>query len=126
MGQAIVRASKDRDLYLVWSSVVDAPVAVGDRSYMLKYAEREWRLSADAAQAAVTRADDNGSSARAIRFGFWDDETLPVMEGSPGDGWYHIRRDRLVQYGEALLRNDEQAAMALLECWRRHDDPDTT
>jgi len=35
VGQAIVKAAKDQDLYLVWSSVVDAPIFVGDRESVL-------------------------------------------------------------------------------------------
>lgn len=124
MGQVVVRAARDRDLYLVWSSVVDAPVAVGKRDWMVRYAKKEWRLRPADAEAALARADRDGSSDRAIRFGWWDDEFLPVVEGSPPDGWYHIRRDRLVSFAEALLREDEQDATALLECWQRFDDPD--
>jgi hypothetical protein len=124
VGQAIVRTSRDRDLYIVWSSIVDAPVAVGDRAEMVTYAEQDWKLDAAGAEAAVARADANGSSDCAIRFGWWDDEHLPVMEGSPSDGWYRIRRDRLVEYAEAMLRDDELAAVGLLECWQRHDELD--
>jgi hypothetical protein len=122
MGQAIVKAARDRDLYMVWSSVVDAPVAVGSRNQMVEYARQEWRDTPEQAEAALQRADTNGSSDRAMRFGWWDDETLPVMEGSPPDGWYHVRRDRLVDYAEALLHDDDAAAVALLECWQRRDD----
>lgn len=120
MGQAVVKAARDRDLYLVWSSIVDAPVAVGNRAEMVEYVRQEWRLELERAEAALVRADENGSSDRAIRFGHWDDDTLPVREGSPDDGWYHVRRDRLVAYAEALLRDDEAAATALLE--RDEDD----
>lgn len=125
MAQAIVRAAPDSELYLVWSSVVDAPVFVGVRDSIVKYATRDWRLTAAEAEAAVARADADGSSDRVIRFGWWDDDHLPVMEGSPSDGWYHIRRDRLVEYAQALLHDDEQAAVALLECWERHDEAET-
>jgi hypothetical protein len=123
VAQTIVRAARDSDLYIVWSSIVDAPVAVGHRAEMVAYAANEWRLDPDAAEAAVVRADTNGSSDRVMRFGWWDDEHLLVMEGSPTDGWYHISRDRLVEYAEALLRDDDQAAVALLKCWQRHDEP---
>jgi len=80
---------------------------------MVEYAKQVWQLDAE--------ADENGSSDRAMAFGWWDDEALLVMAGSPSDGWYHIRRERLVEYAEALLRKDDQAAVALLECWQRHD-----
>ncbi len=42
MGQAIIRATRDRDdLYLVWSSIVDAPVGVGEWAVVLAGAERD-------------------------------------------------------------------------------------
>jgi hypothetical protein len=74
-------------------------------------------------EARVARADQYGSSALHA-FARWDDPSLPVMEGAPRDGWYHIRRDRLVDYAERLLVGDDAGAQALLECWQRHGDPD--
>jgi hypothetical protein len=121
VGRAIVKAAPDRDLYMVWSSIVDAVVAVGTRAEMVEYARQDWRLDDEHAEAALVRADTLGSSDRAIGFGRWGDDVLPVREGSPPDGWYHIRRDRLVDYVEALLRDDGEAATALLE---RDDDED--
>lgn len=126
MGQAVVKTTRDRDMYIVWSSIVDAPVYVGDRAAMVQYVQQEWRLDADRAEAALVRADTEGTSDRAIKFGHWDDDYLPVMEGSPRDGWYHIARDRLSAYADALLAGDEPAATALLECYRRHDEDDDT
>lgn len=63
MGQAIVKAAKDLDLYLVWSSVVDAPIFVGDRESVLAElrAEPRWAPYVDE---AMERADRLGSSAR--------------------------------------------------------------
>ncbi len=57
MGQAIIRAAPDRDLYLVWSSIVDAPVAVGTRAEMVGWARQEWRLEEERAEAALVRAE---------------------------------------------------------------------
>lgn len=123
MGQAIVKAAPDRDLYLVWSSVVDAPVWVGDRETALTELRNEPRWAPHVDE-AMDRADRLGSSDRAVKFGWWDDEYLPVMEGSPRDGWYHLPRSRLVEFAEALLREDEAGAQALLVCWHRNGDPD--
>lgn len=132
MGQAIVKAAHDRDLYLIWSSIVDAPVWVGNRAELLEYLWHEYRMAhpdstpnpGKAPEDRVARADRTGSSMISPAVYGWDDEALMVGEGSPSDGWYHIRRDRLVAYAEALLADDEAAAVALLECWRRHDEPD--
>lgn len=117
MGQAIIRAARNRDdLYLVWSSIVDAPVAVGTRAEMVGWARAEWHLEEERAEAALVRADELGSSDRAIGFGRWDDDELPVFNGwQPQEpGWWYIRRDRLVEFAEAILRDDDASATALL------------
>ncbi len=76
------------------------------------------------AEAHVARADEHGSSDRAVGFGRWDDEHLSVVSGSPDDGWYHLRRVRLGEYMDALDRDDEAAAQAVLECWERFEGVD--
>jgi hypothetical protein len=130
VGQAIVKAAKDRDLYLIWSSVVDNAIWVGNRAELLEHLQREYRREhpdstpnpGKAPEDRVARADRTGSSMIDPECYRWDDEALTVMEGSPPDGWYHIRRERLAEYAEALLRDDEAAAVALLECWQRFGD----
>ncbi len=116
MGQALIRAAPDRDLYLVWSSIVDAPVAVGTRAEMVGWARQEWRLEEERAEAALMRADELGTSDRRFNTGGWDDDELPVFNGwqPPEPGWWYIRRDRLVEFAEAILRDDDAAATALL------------
>src|SRR2546421_449164 len=112
VGQAVVKAAKDRDLYLIWSSIVDNAIWVGTRAELLDYLWREHRMAhpdctpnaGSAPEDRVARADRTGSSMIAPAVYGWDDEALTVMEGSPPDGWYQIRRDRLVEYAEALLR----------------------
>jgi hypothetical protein len=124
MGQSIVKADPGWDLYLVWSSVVDAAIGVGDRDTLQAWLldDPQW---APGVHAAFERADRLGSSDRSVRFAWWDDEFLPVMMGSPDDGGlYHLPRSRLVEYAEALLADDELGAQALLVCWHRIGDPD--
>ncbi len=117
MGQAIIRTAPGRDLYLVWSSIVDAPVAVGTRTEMVEYARREWRLEEERAEAAVVRADELGTSDRTFDTGGWEDEELPVFNGwNLEPGWWYVRRDRLVEFAEAILRDDDAAVTALLHC----------
>lgn len=126
MGRMIVKAERDRDLYLIWSSVVDAPICIGTRQELLDYyREKEGGDGVRRAERAFVQADERGSSAHAgIRAGWWEDEELRVMEGSPDDGWYHLPRARLTEYAEALLRDDDEAAQALLVCWQRHGEDD--
>lgn len=132
MGRFVIKAAKDRDLYLYWSTVVDAPIWVGDRAELADYLQGEYRADhphsipspGHSPADRIARADRTGTSALDIATGAWDDETLIVMAGSPDDGWYHIRRDRLSDYAERLLADDEAGAQALLECFKRHDEPD--
>lgn len=56
MGQSIVKAAPDRDLYLVWSSVVDAPVWVGDCETALTELRNEPRWAPHVDE-AMDRAD---------------------------------------------------------------------
>jgi hypothetical protein len=122
VGEAIVKAAKGRDLYLIWSSVVENAIWVGDRTGLLEHLHGDGQPQypgIPSAEDRIVRADETGSSAVAPPAYGWDDKYLRVMEGSPSDGWYHIRRDRLPAYAEALLRGDDAAAVALLECWQR-------
>ena len=123
MGQCIVKVAPDVDRYVVWSSVVDAPVSYScTREQVLQWAVEDWHERPEQAEAHVVRADTYGSSDRAIGFGRWDDEDLQVVHGSPDDGWYHLPRARLADYMDALDRDDGPAAQALLVCFERFDD----
>ena len=125
MGQAIVKAARDRDLYLIWSSEIDNAIWVGLRDGLIEHLRATERQEPGrTAEERVARADRRGTSMLDCDWYGWDHEALTVGEGSPPDGWYHIRRDRLVEYAGALLADDEAAAVALLECWQRHDEPD--
>jgi hypothetical protein len=124
MGQAIVKCARDRDLYLIWSSVVDAPVWVGNRAELAEYLRDEHgRAGWAESERSMDRADEYGSSDRAIGFGRWGDEELRLREGAPADrpgpdGYWFIRRDRLTAYAEALLaagEDDETAGHDLME-----------
>lgn len=125
MGQCIVKVAPDVDRYVVWSSIVDAPVSYScTREQALAWAVEEWRERPEQAEAHVARADQYGSSDRAVGFGRWDDEELQVVHGSPSDGWYHLPRGRLGAYMDALDRDDEPAAQAQLVCWDRFGGED--
>lgn len=116
MGQAIVKCARDRDLYLIWSSIVDNAIWVFDnREELVKHLVDEGYSSPGA---SVRRADENGSSDRAIRFAWWDDDELQVMEGAPPcpdgpDGYWSIRREHLTAYAEAILAAEDDAALAV-------------
>jgi hypothetical protein len=84
MGHILIKPVPDRDEYVLWSTVVEAPLAWGDREEMLRELTVEWRRDhgADVPPAGLTapekrldRADKHGSSALDGLFR-WDDDSL--------------------------------------------------
>lgn len=125
MGRVVLRTAPDRDQYVIWSSIVDnVVVGPGTREQVaehLRTRERVRHTPADV-DAILARTDEHGSSDRLMRFGWWDDD--PLDTGPGDDGWYHLPRNLLADYADALGRDDEQAAKALLVCWHRFGDED--
>lgn len=85
MGHILIKPVPDRDEYVYWSTVVEAPIAFGDREEMLEELNDEWRRQygsiapqGDSAPLArLHRADTLGSSAaREYGYGHWDDESF--------------------------------------------------
>jgi hypothetical protein len=133
MGQAIVKCAPDRDLYLIWSSVVDCAVWVGDRAGLHKHLWHEYERQhpesipkpGSSPDDRIARADRSGTSMIDPPVYGWDDDALLVMEAAPREGhengYYEIRRDRLAAYAETLLTSDEAAGWALLD-YRLYED----
>lgn len=84
MGRTIIKVAKDRDAYIEWSSVVEAPVAFGTREDFLTYRGAEprgWIAS------RFDRADQCGTSAMFFGWlppeqqeGGWEDPGLIYMQ----------------------------------------------
>lgn len=75
MGHTIIKASPDEDFYVIYSSVVDAPIQFGSRREL----EREYE---HAHAERFDRADATGSSCAWTdppEFG-WDDPTILIRE----------------------------------------------
>lgn len=77
MPQFIIKADRERDAYIEWSTVVDAPVAIGTRADFL----------AESAEERMARTDAQGTSARGYNWlpptqqeGGWDDDGLIYMQ----------------------------------------------
>jgi hypothetical protein len=84
MGQILIKPVRDRDEYVLWSTVVEAPIACGDREEMLAELLEEWHrdhrrdvppAGLAAPERRLERADRYGSSAL-DGFFRWDDESL--------------------------------------------------
>src|SRR5262245_22785603 len=93
MGDFLVKASRTEELYLVWSTVVDAPTWIFDgRNHVLKHLRDEYKRRKacpdcgrgilEEPEAKLRRVDETGTSGRDVRWYGWDDTAFIVMEGS--------------------------------------------
>jgi len=96
----IVKAAPDRDLYIGWSNVVEAPTGMWTRAEALAYGFPRSRLD---------RADRTGTSSMVPGSGQWDDHGFIAEQR----GW--LRRDRIADYAQALAADNNEAAWDLLE-----------
>jgi hypothetical protein len=101
MGSCIIKASPQEDLYLEWSTVVEAPTAVGTRKQMAEYLRVNGSRDPES---RLARADSRGSSAWDIDLGGWRDEYLIYQQQGL------LPRDRLAEAARRLLA-DERASL---------------
>lgn len=124
MGHQLIKTARDRDQYLLWSSVTDSWLLLGTRAEMLEELPTVRGWDQENAELALDRADKHGTSAPLNLGCPWDDDYLAVGECAPRGGSYRIARDRLPTYADAILRGDGQAAQALLERYDEDEDDD--
>ncbi|MGW1498952.1 hypothetical protein ACWCQW_10330 [Streptomyces mirabilis] len=96
----IVKAARDRDLFVGWSNIAEGPTGLWTRAEALAYGFPRSRLD---------RADANGSSDLSCGDGHWDDTGFIAEQR----GW--LRRDRLADYAQLHLSGNKSAAFDLLE-----------
>lgn len=115
MGRLIVKADKDLDLYIEWSTIVDAPTFIGTRQETLDYllkGDRHGIPTREEVAQRLTRTDLNGSSDMSCRDGWWDDAGF--IPGTPkGQRW--LKRGRLAAYSLLVCGGDEDGAYLLTE-----------
>lgn len=77
MACIVIKPEPDRDLYVCWSTGVEAPAAAGDRTLMRQHLT-EYHANNGDPDERLTRADINGTSATGgyAFFGRWDCEGL--------------------------------------------------
>jgi hypothetical protein len=122
VGRFVMKASKDDDLYVEWSTVVDDAIFVGSREEMLTHLQHEdagqhpgfTPLPGNRAEDRLDLCDETGTSYQhkwssgGGPEGSWDDSTIQIgQEGT-------ILRDKLGEYALALKRNDMVARDALI------------
>ncbi|MGW5477654.1 hypothetical protein [Streptomyces sp. NPDC004008] len=96
----LVKAAKDRDLYIGWSNMCEMPAGAWTRDEALAYGFPRSRLD---------RADKNGSSDLSCGDGHWDDAGFVAEQR----GW--LKRDRLADYALLWLADRMDEAFDLLE-----------
>ncbi len=107
MPRFIMKANREDDLYVEWSTVVDNIVWTGTREELTKHGEFSGWFTGSSQladiEARIARTDETGTSARFFdtdpQEGAWDDPYLlvtndPVMD----DGYYRLDRDDLGDY----------------------------
>lgn len=95
VGTVILKAERDRDLFVEWSSVVDGPTAIGTREEMLSFMiEHYGRDGEQRYRASLERADRTGTSATVGKppFGAWD---YPVILHAVESGFEEVPRAEL-------------------------------
>lgn len=111
MGRYIIKAAKDRDLYMEWSTIVDGPTFIGNRAETLDYLIEEFGRTGQP-EARLERADDVGTSAlrdpRSPNWaypldGAWEDTGFIVEQR----GW--LPRERFAEFLDAYLVDPEKA-----------------
>lgn len=122
MPRVILKADPSEDVYLEWSTVVDAPTEVGSRVEMLEIlmSDRpgEPQETVAVAEARLSRADMHGSSAfSAWRFGWWDDPILILQDFWTKDkgGYYTLTRENLLAFARAILAEAPDPKVGLVE-----------
>lgn len=111
MGSCVIKASKDRDLYCVWSSIVEAPTFIGTRRELLRHLgpRAEERLTrADQLGTSMLGWDTPGDSPTSHLTGSWEYGGLIVEQRGT------LPRDRMADFLTAY-ESDPEASYGLLE-----------
>ena len=108
MPRFIIKPTREDDLYVEWSTIVDAPVAWGPASIFPESA-----LPTDRKE----RCDTNGTSSFDGFFG-WDTPVIIVANMGDGD-FYDLPRENLKAFLESLGDNpeDRDTQQAALDKW---------
>lgn len=105
MGSQIIKVTPDRDLYMEWSSVVEAPTFIGTRAELAAYLAEpkvHYRQTTidhpEAIEERLARADETGSSGYRPFGCTWDDASGEIYQQRG-----HLRRDRFAEFCDRIL-----------------------
>lgn len=110
MGRYIIKAEKDVDFYVEWSTIVENWVSAGTRQEMLDGGITEVRLD---------KADSLGSSYD-LSCGRWGDQkmlvhNLPDKLYEGVEGYYTLPRENLIKFVYATDENGDVDSTAIRE-----------
>lgn len=117
MPSYIVKPECDRDWYVVWSDVVEAPTAAGTREELKRSAWRQSEFTDD----RFDRADRTGCSA------LWPDPNAPIYGYQDTEGFIYeqrgwLRRTNLRAATERLMADENDRITDLLEPFDGEDE----
>ncbi|MFD6400792.1 hypothetical protein [Nocardia sp. NPDC060249] len=122
MGHTIIKPTRDEDFYVVYSSVVDAPIRCGTRAELESTYEH---AGAD----RFARADEHGSSSK-LGWDGWAEQTITVREGFrpeayPANAWCAtVARADLRQFCESVDADGYWNPPEGLITWELFDEED--
>lgn len=117
MGNIVMKIDRERDLYVIWSSVVESPAYIGTRAEVAVELERDTPrgyapLPGNSPEDRLARADATGTSAMydSPPFdGAFDDSGMIVEQR----GW--LPRADLGRFVDAVIADDMDAAYGVLQ-----------
>lgn len=113
MGKQIIKVAPDADLYLEWSSVVEAPTFVGTRAEVAAYLNEprrgEYWSTEEEIERRLRRADQAGSSAPSPFGCIWGRRGLIYQQQG------FLPRARIADYARRLLADIDAEPDGLLE-----------
>ena len=112
MGGFLIKCAKDVDLYMEWSTVVDAPMGVGTREQfknaMNTPVRGEYWATESQIEARMVKTDELGSSYD-LGCGRWDDSGLIYKQEGI------LPRKNFLAYAKKLLEDENAEPTGLLE-----------
>jgi hypothetical protein len=108
MPSYIIKPDRAEDFYVVWSTIVEAPLAFGPREYLQELGE-EGSLRDMHYPDRWARADKAGTSERSGRNGGWDDAGFIYQQ----QGW--LPRAKLKELCALLAENENADVSHLLD-----------
>jgi hypothetical protein len=108
MGQTLIKPDRDEDFYVLWSSIVEAPLAWGTRAGIIAYG------LGDDAEERIARTDKNGTSALwpstgSYAYAYNDDDGIVYQQQGI------VRRHNLKELCNRLAQSEDPDLSDLIE-----------